>query len=102
MQHLAMRQQRACRLEIGPAQRCFDLGQIKAQLPVKKELLQHQELRLFVEPVTVRTVKGRLQQIRLVVEMKRPHGGARHFSNLFDGVRHRHPNGASIPSPFAF
>ena len=76
--------------EIGPAQDSFDLLQLEPQLPVKQDLLEGQELRLFVEPVAIRPEIGGLQQARFIVEMKRAHADARHRGHLFDCVSHRH------------
>ena len=45
--------------EIGPAQDSLDLLQLEPQLPVKQDLLERQELRLFVEPVAIRAVDRR-------------------------------------------
>src|SRR5207253_1452097 len=63
--------------------------QLEPELPVKQDLLEGQELRLFVEPVAICPVIGRLQQARFIVEMKRAHADARHRSNFFDCVSHR-------------
>jgi len=88
-ENLAMRFESGDVLEIGPVQDSFDFLQLEPQLPVKQDLLEGQELRLFVEPVAIRPVIGRLEQARFIVEMKRAHADARHRGYLFDCVCHR-------------
>src|SRR5262249_11552096 len=60
LQNFAMRLEGRDLLEIGASENAFDLFQLETQLPVKQDLLEHQELRLFVEAVAVRPVIGRL------------------------------------------
>src|ERR1700680_4214313 len=89
LQNLPMRFERSEFLEIGAAQDSFDLLQFEPQFPVKQDLLQGQELWLFVEPVAIGLVIGGLQQAGFIVEMKRAHAHARHRGHLFDCVSHR-------------
>ena len=89
LQNLPMRLQGSDFFEIGSAQDSFDLLQLEPQLPIKQDLLEGQELWLFVEPVAIRPVIGGLQQARFIVEMKRAHADARHRGHLFDCVSHR-------------
>jgi hypothetical protein len=41
---------------ISPGQDSFDALQLETQLPVKQDLLEHEQLRLFVDSVAVRLV----------------------------------------------
>src|SRR5262249_221612 len=76
-------------LEFSLAQNLLDALQLEAQFSVKEDLLEHQQLWLFVDSVAVRLSVGGLQQRYFIEEMKRPHGDARHHGQLFDGVSHR-------------
>src|ERR1700730_7143431 len=97
LQNLPVRLQGSDLFEIGSAQDSFDLLQLEPQLPVKQDLLEGSELWLLVEPVAIRPVKGRLQQPRFIVEMKRAHADARHPGHLFDCVSHRfYPAGTTL------
>ena len=53
LQNLAMRFEGRDFLELGAAQDSLDLFQLEAQFPIEEDLLEHQELRLFVKPVAV-------------------------------------------------
>jgi hypothetical protein len=85
---LPMRLEGSDDFEISPPQDSFDLLQLEAQLAIEQDLLEGQELWLFVEPVTIRTDISGLQQACFIVEMKRAHAHARHRRQLFDGVCH--------------
>jgi hypothetical protein len=54
LQNLPVRLQGADLFEVLPEQDFFDLLQLEPQLPVEQDLLEGEELRLFVEPVAVR------------------------------------------------
>ena len=88
LQNLPMRLQGVNLFEIGPAQGSLDLSQIESHLAVKEDLLQHQQLGLFVKSVAVSSVKCRLQQARLIVEMKRSYAGTGHCGHLLDCIGH--------------
>jgi hypothetical protein len=59
LQNLAMRLQGSDLLKLGAAQHLLDPFELETQLPIKQDLLQRQELRLFVEPVAVAAIKRR-------------------------------------------
>jgi hypothetical protein len=88
-QNLPVRLKSGDCFEFSLAQDFADALQLEAQLAVKEDLLEHKQLRLFVDPVAVRSCVGGLQQRDFIVKMKRAHGDARHQGQLLDGVSHR-------------
>jgi hypothetical protein len=62
LQNRPMRLEGADLLEISPAEDSFDLLQLDPQLPVEQDLLESQELWLFVESVAMRAVTGGLSR----------------------------------------
>src|SRR6187549_2644090 len=86
-----MRLQSSHLLEITPSQDVLDFLQLKTQLSVEQDLLQLEQLLLFVTPKAVRPTASGLEQARFIVEMKRAHADSRHCSHLLDCVSHCRP-----------
>jgi len=84
LESLAVRLKGGGFLEIGPAEDFLNLLQFEAQLPVEQDLLEHQELRFFIESVAICTLSGRLQQTNFIVEMKRSHAHSRYSGDALN------------------
>lgn len=89
LQNFSMRAESRNFFEISTPKDALDLLQLESQLAIKENLLERQELRLLVEPVTVFADKSRIQQPGFMVEVKRADANSRYFRNLFDCVTHR-------------
>src|SRR5918993_5560714 len=89
LENLSMRVEGGNDFEIALTKDLFDLLQLEPQLPVKQNLLEGQQLRLLIEPVTIRSKIGGFQQLRFIIKMKCAHADARHPCHLLDGISHR-------------
>ena len=88
-ENLAVRLESGDFFELSLGQDFVDALQLKAQLPVKEDLLERQQLRLLIEPVAVGPIVGRFQQTRFIVKMKREQVNTRHRRQFLDRVSNR-------------